>query len=105
MDQTTKKQLELRTNIIKALAHPARLLVVQTLAEGERCVCELTELIGYDMSTVSKHLTLLRNAGIIEDDKRSNKVFYKLKTPCVLNFLNCIERVLEESQQETVSMI
>ncbi len=105
MDQTTKKQLELRTNIIKSLAHPARLLVVQTLAEGERCVCELTELIGYDMSTVSKHLTLLRNAGIIEDEKRSNKVFYKLKTPCVLNFLKCVERVLEESRQETVSML
>ncbi len=104
MDQATKRQLEHRTKIIKALAHPARLLVVQTLAEGEHCVCELTELIGYDMSTVSKHLTLLRNAGIIEDEKRANKVFYKLKTPCVLNFLNCVERVLEESRQETVSM-
>lgn len=105
MNQTTKKQLELRANIIKALANPARLLVVQTLAEGERCVCELTELIGYDTSTVSKHLTLLKNAGIIEHEKRSNKVFYKLKTPCVLNFLACIERVLEESQQETANMI
>lgn len=105
MNQTTRRQLELRAKIIKSLAHPARLLVVQTLMDGERCVCELTELVGSDMSTVSKHLSLLKNAGIIQDEKRSNKVFYKLKTPCVLNFLKCIERVVEESRQEQVKAV
>lgn len=105
MDQVTKRQLQLRANIIKSLSHPARLLVVQTLAEGERCVCELTELIGSDMSTVSKHLSLLKNAGIIQDEKRSNKVYYKLKTPCILNFFQCVERVLEESRHEVVEKV
>jgi DNA-binding transcriptional ArsR family regulator len=105
LDVITKRQLEQRANIIKALAHPARLLVVQTLAEGERCVCELTALIGYDMSTVSKHLTLLKHAGIIQDEKRANKVFYRLKTPCVLHFLKCIEKVLEESRQELAGVL
>lgn len=100
MDQQTKRQLELRARIIKSLAHPARLLIVQTLTEGERCVCELTSLIGSDISTVSKHLSLLKNAGIIQDEKRGNQVFYKLKTPCVLNFLKCVESVLEESRKE-----
>lgn len=101
----TKHQLELRAKIIKSLAHPARLLVVQTLAEGERCVCELTELIGSDMSTVSKHLSLLKNAGIIQDEKRGNQVFYQLKTPCILNFLKCVERVVEESRQEQLKAV
>lgn len=105
MSVYTKQQLEIRAKIIKSLAHPTRLLVVQTLSEGERCVCELTELIGSDMSTVSKHLSLLKNAGIIQDDKRGNQVFYKLKTPCVLNFLKCVENVLEESRKELMEKV
>jgi ArsR family transcriptional regulator len=100
MDEKTKRQLEARTRVIKALAHPARLLVVQTLNEGERCVCDLTALIGSDISTVSKHLTLLKHAGIIQDEKRGNQVFYKLKTPCVLRFLSCIESVVEQTRKE-----
>lgn len=67
----------MRAIIIQSLAHPARLLVVQTLAEGEQCVCELTELTGSDMSTVSKHLSHLKSDGIIQDEKRGNQVFYK----------------------------
>lgn len=105
MNQKTKRQLELRAKIIKSLAHPARLLVVQTLTEGERCVCELTEMIGSDMSTVSKHLSLLKNAGIIQDEKRGNKIFYKLKTPCVLNFLKCVERVVEETRKDQLELV
>lgn len=95
----------MRARIIKSLAHPARLLMVQTLTEGERCVCELTGIVGSDMSTVSKHLSLLKNAGIIQDEKRGNQVFYKLKTPCVLNFLGCVERVLEESRKEQLEFV
>lgn len=105
MNLKTKRQLELRAKIIKALAHPARLLVVQTLTEGEQCVCELTDLIGSNMSTVSRHLSLLKNAGIIQEEKRGNKIFYRLKTPCVLNFLQCIERVVEESQKEQMELV
>lgn len=105
MNLKTKRQLELRAKIIKALAHPARLLVVQTLTEGEQCVCELTDLIGSNMSTVSRHLSLLKNAGIIQEEKRGNKIFYQLKTPCVLNFLKCVERVLEESQKDHMDLV
>ena len=100
MDNQTKRKLEFRAKIIKSLAHPARLLVVQTLSEGERCVCELTGLIGADMSTVSKHLSLMKNAGIIQDEKRGNQVFYKLNAPCVLDFLRCVERVVEKNRQD-----
>lgn len=105
MDIKTKRQLEARTKIIKALAHPTRLFIVQTLQEGERCVCELTGMVGADVSTVSKHLSLLRNAGVIEDDKRGNQVFYRLKTPCVMNFLRCVENVLSESRAEQLELV
>ena len=77
--------------MLKALAHPTRLLIVDELGEaGERCVCELTELVGADMSTVSRHLSQLRGAGIIEDERRGAKVFYKLCFPCLGKLFECL---------------
>ncbi len=95
MDTKKQARLKARAQIIKAMAHPSRLLIIEELAEGERCVCELTDLVGADMSTVSKHLTVMKNAGIVEDDKRGQQVFYKLRCPCIMDFFGCIERVLK----------
>jgi DNA-binding transcriptional ArsR family regulator len=83
-----------RAAIMKALAHPTRLLIVEQLGRRETCVCELAAMAGADMSTVSKHLSLLKAAGIVEDDKRGLQVFYRLRCPCVLKFFDCIEGVL-----------
>jgi DNA-binding transcriptional ArsR family regulator len=88
---------EARAEIVKALAHPTRLFIVDELAKGERCVCELRDGVGADISTVSKHLSVLKNAGIVEDDKRGLQVFYRLRCPCILNFFGCIENVLQEN--------
>ncbi len=92
---------------MKAMAHPARLLMVDELARsGERCVCELTELVGSDMSTVSRHLSLLKNAGLVEDEKRGQMVFYRLRVQCIMNFFECIESVIAcnaRSQQELLT--
>ena len=100
MDETSRARFEARAKIVKALGHPSRLAMVEELSRGERCVCELRDLVGTDLSTVSKHLTLLRNAGIVEDDKRGVQVFYRLKVPCVLNFFGCIEAVLQNQARE-----
>ena len=81
---------------MKALAHPTRLFLVDELSRGERCVCDLTEKVGADVSTVSKHLLVLKRAGIVIDDKRGVQVFYRLRVPCILNFFGCVEAVLEE---------
>ena len=81
MDAKTQAKYEARAKIIKAMAHPTRLFIVDELARhGERCVCELTELVGVDMSTVSRHLAMLKNAGIIEDEKRGAQVYYSCGT-------------------------
>lgn len=82
--------LRSQAQIFKALGHPARLQMVMAVADGERCVCELTELIGFDMSTISKHLAVLTQAGVLESEKRANKVFYRLRTPCVVKILTCL---------------
>ncbi|MBN1854264.1 MAG: winged helix-turn-helix transcriptional regulator [Pirellulales bacterium] len=104
MDSKKLANYRARARIIKALAHPARLMIVDELAEHrERCVCELTELVGTDMSTVSRHLAQLKEAGIIEDERRGKMIFYRLRVKCLLKFFNCIESVIKcnaESQQK-----
>ncbi|MGA4644858.1 ArsR/SmtB family transcription factor [Limisphaera sp. 4302-co] len=87
--------------VFKALGHPGRLLIVEELARGERCVCELAALLGVRMPTVSRHLALLRQAGIVEDEKRGPQVFYRLRTPCVLRFFECLAAVQEETPGTT----
>ena len=99
MSEEGKSVFEERAGILKALAHPSRLIMVDELSRGERCVCELTERVRADMSTVSKHLSLLKDAGIVDCEKRGVKVFYRLRVPCVLNFFSCVEAVREENER------
>jgi ArsR family transcriptional regulator len=87
------------------MAHPTRLFIVDELSRGERCVCELTEMIGADVSTVSKHLAILREAGIVRDDKRGANVYYRLRVPCVLNFFSCVESVLASTAEEQARVL
>jgi len=94
MNAKRRARLEMRARVIKAMAHPTRLFLVEELAKGERCVCKLTGMVGADVSTVSRHLAILRNAGIVEDERRGAQIFYSLRCPCVLRFFSCVEAVL-----------
>lgn len=105
MNAEISARFEVRARILKAMAHPTRLFIIDELSRNERCVCELTALIGADISTVSKHLSVLRNAGIVKDEKRGSKIFYFLKTPCVLNFFSCVESVLKSSAREQARLV
>ncbi len=98
MDLEEKIKFEQMAKISKALAHPARLFIIHKLDEQEFCVNELTEMIGSDISTVSKHLKILKEAGIIIDDKRGNCVYYNLLTRCVLNIFNCVMNVIDSNK-------
>jgi ArsR family transcriptional regulator len=94
MNAETRARFEDRARVLKAMAHPTRLYMVEVLSDGERCVHELTEMVGADMSTVSKHLSVLKSAGIVTDEKRGSEVYYSLKMACVLGFFDCVEAVL-----------
>lgn len=93
MTAAAQAEYKAQARIIKALAHPTRLFIVDELSRGERCVCELTDMIGVEMPTVSRHLSQLKSVGILEDEKRGSQVFYRLRVPCVLNFFKCIRAV------------
>ena len=94
MDKKRKELLNARAGVLKAMAHPTRLFIIEELEKEERCVCDLTEQIGADVSTVSKHLSVLKQAGIVIDDKRGNQVFYRLECPCITSFYGCLESAI-----------
>jgi len=105
MDAKTQALFEARAKIIKAMAHPTRLFIVDKLSKKKICVQDLTKMVGSDISTVSKHLALLKDSAIIKDEKRGAKVFYTLKTPCVLNFFKCVETVMKTNAEAQMALV
>ncbi len=105
MDYKRRVRCETRSAILKALAHPARLFMIEELAEKSYCVCELTEMVGLNISTVSKHLSILKNAGLVSVEKKGKQVFYSLRIRCALNFLDCVEAVLREQSQDRMNAL
>lgn len=96
MHNKTKKVNELKAEIIQAAAHPIRLAVIEFLSGGEQCVCDIVEHVGAQRSNVSRHLSVMIKAGVLESRKDGLKVMYSLQTPCILGFLACVEEVLKE---------
>lgn len=97
MTPERKKLLDGKTKILKALAHPTRLYIVEELMDGEQCVCHFVEKIKADFSTISRHLSVLKNAGLIVDEKRGKQVFYSLKITCLKGFFACVEAAMFDS--------
>jgi DNA-binding transcriptional ArsR family regulator len=105
MDAKKRIRYQARAKIMKAMAHPSRLFIIDQLAEGERCVCQLTDMIGADKSTVSKHLSVLKEAGIAKDEKRGLQVYYTLRVPCVTNLFSCIETVVKSNVEAQLAAV
>ena len=100
MDAKIKGKYAVRAKIIKAMGHPTRLFLVDVLSKGERSVLDLTKMVGDDVSTISKHLSVLKGSGIVVDEKRGSQVFYSLRVPCVLNFFSCVESVIKTNMKD-----
>jgi len=93
-----KNQFELvalKAEILKALGHPTRLLMIEILSRGEKCVCELNDQVPADHSTISKHLSNLKQAGLVYDRKDGLRVYYRLACPCIMDFLGSVNKVIE----------
>lgn len=94
-----------RARVLKALAHPTRLYFVERLADGPLCVCELARGVGAELPTISRHLALLKAAGIVADQRRGTKIFYSLRAVCVLRFLNCLTTVVKQNAEEQLATV
>jgi len=96
----SKDIYEIRASVFKALAHPTRLKVLDLLGSAEEtCVCDIVKELGIDQPTVSKHLSILKNAGIIDSRKEGLMVFYSVKMPCALDFFRCVDNIIRADLQ------
>ncbi len=93
--KSNKERYDAETKVMKALAHPVRLFFVDALSQQSFCVQDLTAMVGLDISTVSKHLSIMKNAGIISDERSGQNVFYSLKMGCAADFFRCVGDVIE----------
>jgi DNA-binding transcriptional ArsR family regulator len=105
MDSRTEARFRARARIIRAMGHPTRLFIIDELSRGERCVRELTDMVGADVSTVSRHLSVLRDADLVQDEKRGAQVFYSLRVPCVLQFFSCVETVIKAGASDRMKLV
>ena len=102
-----KKKLlfEKQAEIVKAIAHPLRIAILSFLKNGEKCVCDIAKHIGAERSNVSRHLSVMAGAGILESRKDGLKVIYNLKCPCILDFFSCITGVLKQQTRENEKLL
>ena len=94
------QRYDMQAQVISALAHPIRVAIVDLLKDGEVCVCEIAERIGSERSNTSRHLAVMLKAGVLKTRKDGLQVYYSLRTLCVLNFLNCATRAIEQNLKE-----
>ena len=100
-----RQYIAAQAKIFKALGHPSRLLMVDALRDGEKCVCDLQALVGDDMSTVSRHLAVLREAGVVAADKRGTNIYYRLAICCLETFLDCTGKLVEQRALDQLGML
>ena len=102
-----KKQriFEKQAQITKAIAHPLRIAILDFLKDGPQCVCDIADHIGSERSNVSRHLSVMTNAGVLASRKEGLKVIYTLKTPCILDFFSCISGVLKQQAKENQRLL
>ena len=92
---TSSLAYEQQALIFKALGHPSRLAIVAALADGERGVTSIREIVGSDLSTISRHLQQLKTAGVLVSRREGKQVLYRLRTPCAVTMLRCLTALTE----------
>jgi DNA-binding transcriptional ArsR family regulator len=98
--QEKQKLYEKQAEVVKGFAHALRIAILDFVKDGEKCVCDIAEQVGAEQSNVSRHLALMVSSGVLVSRKQGLKVLYRVKTPCVLEFLGCVNRCLVEQAQE-----
>jgi len=96
---------EKQAEVIKAMGHPLRIAIADFLENGEQCVCDIAEHIGSERSNVSRHLSVMVGAGLLEHRKEGLKVIYSLKCPCILDFLSCVTGVLKQQVKDSKKLL
>ena len=105
MNADQKKMYKLMADVISAAGHEIRLAILDYLNDGEQCVCDIAYYVGANRSNVSRHLTVMLNAGLVAQRKDGLKMMYSLRTPCILNITKCVLGVLKQRTEETSEIL
>jgi ArsR family transcriptional regulator, arsenate/arsenite/antimonite-responsive transcriptional repressor len=105
MDKKEERRYTLRADMFKALSHPMRILMLEKLRDRTWCVCELAAELGLEKSVASKHLSQLREVGLIDDEKHGTLVEYRLIAPCILDMATCAEKTILKNQQKRLDAV
>lgn len=105
MDSREMARLNAYAEVFKALAHPTRIFLVKELSKGEGCVCDLKNKIGVDMPTISKHLSILKKAGLVSDERRGTWVFYRLETPKANQLVELVEGLTKKKARQQLELV
>ena len=100
METKNRKILEHQALIFKALGQPTRLEILNLLTDGERCVCEIFPAVKQEQANVSKHLSILKQAGILDSRKEGLRIIYWIKNQEVLNLLRTVSSLLRVQAKE-----
>ena len=105
MNAEQRRLYKLKADVIAAAGHPIRLAIIDFLSDGEQCVCDIAEHVDAQRSNVSRHLAVLLKAGVVDQRKDGLRMIYSLKTPCILNFMQCVESVLRERARDARALL
>lgn len=104
-DELSRPISEIKAELFKALAHPARIRVLEVLVDGERSVGEIQPLVGIEPSHLSQQLGILRRAGLVVTRKVGSSVFYAVRDPLLGDLLAVAKRMLINSLAETQDLL
>jgi len=104
-DKNQKLVYEKQAEVLKALAHPLRIAILDYLKDGEQCVCDIAKYVGSERSNISRHLSVMVSCGVLEYRKAGLNVMYRLKAKCVLDFLKCVTVCLKQQANENVKFL
>ena len=105
MTEEQKLLYKVKADVIAAAGNPIRLAIIDFLRNGEQCVCDIARHVDAQRSNVSRHLAVLLQSGLVSQRKDGLKMIYSLKTPCILNFIKCVEGVLKEQAQDAAVLL
>jgi len=105
LDKDKQMLFEKQAEIAKAIAHPLRIAIVNFLKDGEQCVCDIAEYTGSERSNVSRHLSVMANAGLLDYRKEGLKVIYRLKCTCIVDFFSCVTSVLKQQAEDNEKLL
>ena len=105
MDKSKQLLFEKQAEIAKAISHPLRIAIIDFLKDDEQCVCDIAQFVGSERSNVSRHLSVMLSSGLLDYRKEGLKVIYRLKCNCIVDFFECITRVLREQAEENQKLL